>query len=125
MSVAEDIMYRLNRNAVIGEDDDGAIVMIEDVTDTDGRFYRLEHRSSPDGRHAIAKCLYSPWGAVNGGEEYSVGHVAEDGFLCLGSDHPGRGVEDSPYDIEYVIKRARYWCTGFSYLKEHGDFPQM
>lgn len=125
MSAAEDIMHRYNPNALIGEEDDGSIAMIEDVSDPDDRMYRMEFRATPDGRRAIAYCRYNPWGSVNGGEEYADGHVADDGFICMGTQHTGRGLNDSPYSIEYVIERARYWCTGFSYLKEHGEFPQM
>lgn len=125
MTRAEQIMREFNPNALIAVDEDESIVMIEDVKDPDGRFYRLEHRSTPDGERAISRCLYNPWGEVNGGEEYDIAHVASDGFLCLGDDHEGRELEGSPYDIDYVIRRARYWCTAFSVLKETREFPQM
>lgn len=116
-------MRKHNANALVGVEADG-IVMIEDVTDGDGRMYRLEYRSTPDTHHAIAFCRWNPWGTLNGGEQYTVGHVDSDGFLCLGKAHTGKGLCDSPYDLEYVIARARFWTTAFSILKETGEFPQ-
>lgn len=124
MTNAEEIMLQENPNALVGIDDDGEVVMIEDVTDADGRMYRLEYRSTPDGEQAVAFCRYNPWGDVNGGEAYVTGHVAENGFLCLGTDHDGQDVKSSPYNIAFIIRRARYWCTGFSVLKETGTFPK-
>ena len=123
MTPAEQIMLQANPNSLIGVDDDGAVVMIEDVTDPDGRLYRLEYRSTVDGRHAVGFCRFNPWGGVNGGEAYAMGHVAENGFLCFGADHGGQDVATSPYNISFVIRRARFWCTAFSVLKETGQFP--
>ena len=62
---------------------------------------------------------------MNAGESYGSGHVDDNGFLCLGNRHSGQGLEDSPYDLDYVIRRARFWCIGFSVLKETAEFPQM
>ena len=45
MTNAEEIMLGFNPNALVGTDDDGEAVMIEDATDPDGRMYRLEYRS--------------------------------------------------------------------------------
>jgi len=124
MTQAEEIMRRYNRNALIGTDDDDAICMIEDWADPDGRIYRMEYRSTPDGQHAVGFCRYTPWGATpNAGEAYVKGHVAEDGFLCLGGAHPGHDYGNSPYALDFVIPRARFWCTAFSVLKESGEFP--
>ena len=127
MSPAEEVMRRMNPHGLTGEDEDGAIVMIEDHADPDGRMYRMEYRSSPDGKHTVAYCRYNPWGVKgrpNAGAGYATGHVAEDGFLCLGAKHSGRKIADSPYDVAYAIRRARFWCTAFSVLKETGTFPQ-
>lgn len=124
MSQALTIMRQFNPHAITAEED-GYLVMIEDVSDPDGRLYRLEYRATPDGRKAIAFCLHNPWsvgGPPNGGEEYAVGHVAADGFLCLGTASVKK-LDDSPYYLEFTIRRARYWCTGFSVLKETGEFP--
>lgn len=125
MTRAEQIMRSFNRNGLICPDDDGAVAMIEDVTDPDGRLFRMEYRSTPDGKRAIALCRHNPWGTVNGGESYANGHVDDNGFLCLGSRHSGQDLDDSPYDLDHVIRRARFWCTGFSVLKETGEFPQL
>ena len=127
MTTAELLMRQFNRNGLIGENEAGHVCLIEDVIDDpgDGRVYRIEIESTPDGRHAIAFCRFNPWGDINGGEEYQTGHVDSNGFLCLGPDHRGKDVESSPYELGFVIKRARYWCTGFSVLKETGEFPNL
>jgi hypothetical protein len=121
VSPAQAIMKEINRNALIGSEG-GVDVMIEDVADPDGRIYRLEYQSMPDGRHAIAFCRFNPWGALNGGEEYPVGHVDANGFICVGKESV-KTVQASPYDLRYVIQRSRFWCTAFSMLKETGQFP--
>jgi hypothetical protein len=121
ISPAQTIMKEHNRNALIGSET-GMDVMIEDVSDPDGRIYRLEYQSTPDGRHAIAFCRFNPWGSLNGGEEYQVGHVDANGFVCVGKQSV-KSVQASPYDIRYVIQRTRFWCAAFSVLKETGQFP--
>lgn len=123
MSVAQTIMKQANRNALIGHES-GIDVMIEDVMDPDGRDYRIEYQSTTDGEHAVAWCRFNPWGNLDGGEEYTVGHVDSSGFLCIGAKSI-RSVHESPYELRYVISRARYWCTAFSVLKETGEFPQL
>jgi hypothetical protein len=118
------MMHRANANALVGSED-GVVVMIEDCTDPDGRIYRMEYQSTPDGRHAAAFCRFNPWGRTpNAGVSSVDGHVWEDGSLCMGSRHYGGSVDGSPYDLATVIQRARYWCTAFSVLKETGEFPQ-
>lgn len=124
MTEAERIILSRNPNACVGLDDDGLVSGIEDITDPDQRLYRVEYRATPDGRHAIAFCRHNPWGRPNGGESYESGHVAANGFLCLGTEHENQEVESSPYPLDWVIGRVRYWCTGFSVLKETGEFPQ-
>jgi hypothetical protein len=121
MSAAQRLMKRANRNACVGNEN-GVDVMIEDVADPDGRLYRVEIQSTPDGNHAIAWCRHNPWGGVNGGVGYTTGHVDSDGFICVG-DQSIRALGESPYDLSYVITRVRYWATGFSVLKETGSFP--
>ena len=124
MTQAANIMARFNPNANV-MDDGGNVGFREDVTDPDGRMYQVGYLSTRDGRRAVAYCLYNPWGGEgrpNAGEEYVKGHVAEDGFLCVGSDTV-RDLESSPYDLDYTVRRARYWCTGFSVFKETGSFP--
>jgi hypothetical protein len=122
VSQAIDIMRQFNPNAFIGEEN-GVLVMIEDVTDPDYRLYRIEYQSTYDGRHAIAYCRHNPWGTLNGGISYSTGHVGENGILCIGKDHTS-AAKSSPYDLATAIQRGRYWCTAFSVLKETGTFPQ-
>lgn len=123
MSKAEDIMLAYNPAGLIGVDDDGVVVMIEDVIDPDGRVYRLEYRALPDGSKALCFCRHNPWGSGGAGESYATGHIAADGFLCLGTGIGSREVSKSPFNLADAIKRGRYWCTAFSYLKEHGTFP--
>ncbi len=122
MARAEDIMVRANPNVLVGDEDD-CVVMIEDVSDPDGRIYRMEYQSTPDGEHAVAYCRYNPWGTPNDGEPATVGHCFDDGLLCLGREHAASPAQ-SPYDLKTVIQRARFWCTAFSVLKETGEFPQ-
>lgn len=103
----------------------GGVVIIEDWADPDGRKYRLEYQSTEDGEHAIAICRYNPWGGKgnpNAGVNYLDGHVAEDGFLCL-AESTTRELEESPYDLDFAIRRARFWCTAFSHFKENGSWP--
>ncbi len=121
MNSAELAFRRFNRRALIGREGD-LVVAIEDVLDPDGRMYRIEYRSTADGRHAAAWCLFNPWGGRNGGARYSSGHVADDGFLCLGNDSTRR-VDASPYNLDFVVKRSRFWTTAFSFYKETGEFP--
>ena len=122
MNEAEKIMRAYNRNALIGTDADGSTAMIEDVRDPDGRLYRIKYRSTSDGQHSAAFCCWNPWGGKNGGAPYTAGHVREDGFLCIASGATDN-VATSPHALPYVIARARYWCTAFSYFKEKGNFP--
>lgn len=124
MHMAFTEMRRANPQAMVGEEDNHA-VMIEDWSDPDGRMYRMEYQCTPDARHAIAFCRHNPWGSVNGGEELGVGHVADDGLLCMGNGHSySRDSRQSAYDLKTAIQRGRYWCTAFSVLKETGGFPQ-
>ena len=121
MSRATEIMFEANRNALIGQEGQHE-VMIEDVADPDGRIYRMEYKSMPDGRHAIAYCRFNPWGTPNAGEAATEGHCFDDGLVCLGSQHYSLP-EASEYDLATVIQRARYWCTAFSVLMETDSFP--
>lgn len=124
MSPAEDIIDAFNPNALKVEQEDGTFVFIEDVADLDGRLFRIEYESTWGGEGATAFCRHNPWGGVNGGQEFDVGHVANDGLLCLGDVHDIDHPEESPYSLDYVIRRARYWAIGFSILMETGRFPQ-
>lgn len=107
----------------IGEEDDGAIYMVEewwDADQEDARCYVLEYFASPDGGSAIAYCREAPW-YIEG--DLLEGHIGDDGQLCLGSETV-TDVWSSPYDLEFVVLRSRYWCTAFSVYKETGHFPQ-
>ena len=57
------IMRRLNQNALTAIEG-GCICMIEDHADPDGRMFRLEYQSTPDGRHAVAWCRPTPGAPV-------------------------------------------------------------
>lgn len=125
MSEALRQMRAMNPNALSHRQGE-KLVFIEDWRDPDGRDYRLEYRSTPDGEHAIAYCLYSPWGDEDdpsAGESYNEAHVSENGFICLGTG-ARRSLEQSPFDLEFAVRRARFWCTGFSVYKETGEFPE-
>ena len=126
MSPAETQALGLNPNAVTGEEN-GHVVVIEDVVDPDGRVYRLEYHATPDGRRAIAWCRFNPWatqGPPGVGTDYFVSHVAPDGFLCLGNPCE-RDLAKSPFGLDFAIRRARFWCTGFSVFMESGAFPTV
>jgi hypothetical protein len=114
MSQAVRIMTELNRNALHGREN-GYEVFIEDVQDPDGRWFRLEYRTREDGTDAHAFCRYHPWGVNRFG--YHQSHLREDGFICVGSHLSD---EYSPYDLEFAVKRARFWAGGFSTLNERG-----
>ncbi len=118
-------MQRFNRNAHFLSDDGGHLGFREDVTDPDGRMYQLGYISTRDGTRAVAYCLFNPWGGEgrpNAGVGYATAHCAGSGFLCLG-ETAVTNVESSPYSLDFVIQRARFWCTAFSVYMEQGEFP--
>ncbi len=114
---AYDILGRMNPNALIGFEN-GHVCAIEDHTDPDGRMFRLEYQSTPDGRHAIAWCRNSPWGSNTDV------HTTNDGLICVGPGAHDTDPARSSYDLEYVIARARFWCVGVSVVHEGGAFPE-
>jgi hypothetical protein len=117
-------MRKLNPRALVTREHD-YVVVVEDHSDPDGRPYRLEYRVTPDCSRAIAYCLYNPWGDEgdpSAGEDYFVAHVDSDGFLCLGHGSE-RQLGRSPFGLDYAVRRARFWCTGFSVFQETGTFP--
>ena len=123
MSTAKDIIRSMNRNALVVEEG-GKVIGIEEVNDSprDRRTYKIEYQSTADGRKAIAKILYNPWGGSgrpNAGKGYTECHVDSNGLMCVGTS-PSSTVEGSGYDLATVIKRARLWCTTFSAWME-GD----
>ncbi len=121
------VMRQLNPNALMAVED-GMFIAIEDAWDCeeDGRLYRIEYRSTLDGDHAVAFCRSNPWDrqSVQAGALVTQGHVFGDGLLCLGSDH-ARYPCESPRNLRDTVLRARFWCTGFSVLKETGSFPNQ
>lgn len=102
--------------------------MLIDLRDLDGRVYRLEFQSTLDGQHAVAIIRYNPWTRPGqgpaAGESYTLGHVSPSGFICLGGEHPSESVTDSPYALDWAIRRVEYFVSAFSRLKETGTFPQ-
>lgn len=120
------IMKSLNPNALSAQENDYAVFIEEHWDcDSDRRLYKLEYRSTLDGRHAIAYCLKNPWsrdGSVNAGVSVSQGHVFSNGLLCLSQDHAS-SPQKSSMDLKTTILRARYWTLAFSVLKETGSFP--
>jgi hypothetical protein len=111
---AEEIMSQLNSSALASEEN-GLKVFVEDIQDPDGRWYRVEYRCRADGSGANAWCLYNPWGSNP--YNYRESHLSSDGLLCLGTATHSSA---SPYSIDYVVARSRFWCTGYSFLREHG-----
>jgi hypothetical protein len=88
-------------------------VFIEDVHDADGRWYRLEYRCNPSGKRALAYCLADPWPAEDIAMTDS--HLMDDRSICTSAQaHLGGD------DLAYTVARARFWCDGYSFLREHG-----
>jgi len=112
------VMRHHNPQGLIGVDN-GVICMIEDHTDPDGRMFRLEYQSTPDGQHAIAWCRYSHWGNVD-----SERHISNGGVICVGPTAHTPTPAESDYDLDYVVPKARYWCTAISVFHETGHFPR-
>ena len=108
---ASELMFRFNPNAFRGLEG-GGHVYIEDHTDENGDMWRLEYRTDPDGRVARAFVLHNPWGANPFSPQQS--HLHSTGEICLaGGDLP----------LETAVPRARYFCTAYSFFREHGEFP--
>lgn len=108
---AQRIMRGLNRHVLCGQDG-GEMVFIEDHSDPDGRMYRLEYRTDPGGTQATAWCRYKPW--PNKYYKIRECHLFGSGEVCLGN---------RAYNLHDAVKRARYWASAYSYLREHGSWP--
>lgn len=116
------IMKAFNENMLIGEDGQ-FIVGIEDHFDEPaGKLYRIEFQATRDGSHANAWVRYNPWdpNRPNAGCDYYQGHVNSEGLLCLHANTTN-DTSRSPFNLDYAVKRARFWCTAFSYWQETGD----
>lgn len=107
-AAAEATMRRLNPNAAHAHEN-GREIFVEDVADPDGRMYRLEYQTDTAGRGARAFCRHNPWG----GNPYGVhqSHLFDSGQICLGA---------RDFSLEEAVERARFWCTAYSYFREHG-----
>lgn len=92
----------------------------------DLRTYMLVYYSTLDGKHAQAFCKHNPHDLTrpNAGYEYAKCHCDNEGNICLGDGTHRGELDDSKYTLEDAILKARYWCTAFSYMVEHGHFPQ-
>ncbi len=103
-----------------------AAVQIRDIRDSDGRTFRVEFQSTPDGAHATARVLHNPWSRAgqgpNAGTAYVQSHVSPRGYVCVG-EGATYTLKDSPHDLDFVVKRTEFWVTGFSFFKETGRFP--
>ena len=111
-SRARDTMFRLNQRAFVARDGEQEC-FIEDVTDADGRMYRIEYRCNPSGRKALAYCLFNPWPAA--AIPITDSHLMSNNSICTSARaHQGGD------DLEYTVARARFWCNGYSFLREHG-----
>lgn len=108
------LMEQLNPRAVHAREG-GREVFVEDVSDPDGRMYRVEYQCDAHGRKAVAYCRHNPWGSST--HSYHESHLRGDGFLCIG---PGVHDTESPYDLEYAVLRTRFWCGAYSFFREHG-----
>jgi hypothetical protein len=120
---AERTIRQYNANALVSTDGD-LVYAIEDCSDSDGRMYRLEYIATADATKAAVYCRYNPWASssdLSACEEYTIAHIRKDGYVCVGTGIHEDSVYKSPFSLEYVIKRARYWCTAYSYFKETRD----
>lgn len=124
---AYDVIQYYNSNAYI-EYVGTLVVATEQHRDCeiDQRSYTLVYYSTIDGRHAQAFCHVNPhdYSRPNAGYDYTKCHCKEDGNICLGNRKHTGDVYLSEYSLEEAILKARYWCTAFSYMVEHGNFPQ-
>lgn len=109
---ARSTMAGLNPSAVAFLEGDTS-VFIEDWPDPDGRWYRLEYRCRADGSRAMAYCLHNPWPPAEDNILHS--HLMPDNSICVSAD-----VHAGGRDLEFVVARARFWCTGYSFFREHG-----
>jgi hypothetical protein len=109
-----DTMQQLNPRAIFGREE-GKQIIIEDVKDPDGRWYRIEYKCNSDGSSTTARVLYNPWGS----NPYSWGesHLSPSGEICLGN---GAHQNPSPFTLDFAVRRARFWCMGYSFLREKG-----
>lgn len=100
---------------------------LEDYSDTDGRLYRLEYISTLNGKHALGYVRHNPWSPSDpsaGLADYQV-HVYPNGAICLGKGfHTRKEYANSPFDMDYVIKRSRLWTNCFSYYQGAGRWPK-
>lgn len=122
-NAAQTLMLSLNPNALCYHDGDRDI-FIEDVlgSEDDGGLYRLEYQTTPNGDQAVAFVRSNPWDRKRPGAglDYRDAHVnPKTGSICVGKDHY-EDMHDSCYDLNYVVLRARFWCTVFSAWQEGG-----
>lgn len=128
MTKAADILRSFNRNMLLGYENN-LTIGFEDHTDPDGKLFRLEYKSTHSGDQAVSYCRYQPWGALH--NSGWVCHLHSKGLICSGPaihnlvtepenfDH----VKKSPYKLNWIVERSRYWCAVYSYYREHGRFP--
>ncbi|HMJ75676.1 MAG TPA: hypothetical protein VK507_06870 [Iamia sp.] len=85
---------------------------LEDVQ-VDGRWFRLEYQCHPDGSNALAFCRHNPWGP----DSLSIldSHLMGDGSICTSARAHAGGD-----DLAFTIDRARFWCVGYAFLRQHG-----
>lgn len=138
MSRAVEIMKSFGEHALIGTVD-GLAIMIEDQlievpelmhrSDGQSPYFRIEIQSDPSGKHARAYVRHNPFArpgeGLNAGCSYASCHIATNGHICIGPHaSTDDAIRNSPYDLEYVIPRARYLCLAFTAFKLNGSFPQ-
>jgi len=109
-------MKKLNPKACVREDPSlpGLLIFIEDWK-VDDLYFRLEYRSTEDGKRANAYLLYNPCGEER--LPATVTHLESDGHLCL-FEKSTKNTYASPYDLESVVKRARYWASCYKFFKD-------
>lgn len=115
------ILKRQNSNMLIASERKGLLIGIEDHS-VESKIYRIEYESTLDGRGANAKILSNPWdrSRPNAGTNYATTHINSKGEICIGKNVTSNTLS-SPYDLETVIQRSRFWCMAFSAFKETGD----
>ena len=111
---AVDVMRQLNWAARYWQNN-GWEYFAEDYYDPNGRRYQIEYRCDYYGNRATAWLRSNPWGSNP--YSYSESHLGPDGLICIGRDLYR---DSSPYNLSFAVPRARFWCLGYSYLREHG-----
>ena len=80
--------------------------------DPDGRLFRIKFNKKEDGsfKAYLETCPW-PQSSIDAYSEQET-HLNSKYHICL--------AKTPIYDFGVIKKRADFWCTGFSFLMEHG-----